>query len=171
MNSVLLRSAFRNKRLSTMAIRGGFHKPDPLPYPLYKDTRRHHLEDINTVLYSDIGPEFHMHLHSMQIQSGKQGWFLIFAYFCGIIMPCWLIARKCHKQAGANMFPAVRPGPDHAHMAPKILAHLKANNYENMPDKFGRRPASFYKNFFRQETSNEFKPELVKNFNKHGFSY
>ena len=48
-----------------MAVRGGFHKPDPLPYPWYKDTRRVHLEDVNTILYSDIGPEFHMHLHSL----------------------------------------------------------------------------------------------------------
>ena len=51
-----------------IASRGGhFHKPDPLPYPWYKDTRRVHLEDVNTVLYSDIGPEFHLHLHSIQI--------------------------------------------------------------------------------------------------------
>ena len=49
------------------------------------------------------------------------------------------------------MFPAVRPGPDHAHMAPKILGHLKANNYEAKPDKFGRKNAMFYRNFFRQE--------------------
>ena len=48
-----------------MAIRGGFHKPDPLPYQEYKNTRKVHLEDVNTVLYSDIGPEFHMHLHSI----------------------------------------------------------------------------------------------------------
>ena len=67
MNSVLLRSTMRmrSNRLQILATRGGFHKPDPKPYPLYKDTRRHHLEDINTVLYSDIGPEFHMHLHSL----------------------------------------------------------------------------------------------------------
>ena len=50
-----------------MAVRGGFHKPDPLPYAEYKNTRKLHLEDVNTVLYSDIGPEFHMHLHSIQI--------------------------------------------------------------------------------------------------------
>ena len=47
--------------------RGDFHKPDPKPYPLYKYTRRYHLEDINTTLYSDFAPEFYMHLHSIQI--------------------------------------------------------------------------------------------------------
>ena len=47
-------------------MRGGhFHRPDPKPYKLYKYTRRYHLEDINSVLYSDFAPEFHMHLHSI----------------------------------------------------------------------------------------------------------
>ena len=155
-----------------MAARGGhFHKPDPLPYPWYKQTRRVHLEDINTVLYSDIGPEFHMHLHSIQIQSGKQGWFLIFAYFMGIIFPCWLVARKCHKDAGAMLFPTVRPGKDYEHMAPQLLAHLKENNFEDCPDKFGRKNASFYRNYIRQEIGNEMKPKLVQKFNNHGFSF
>ena len=71
MSSMLVRSLRRNTMLphvSRMAVRGGgFHKPDPLPYPEYKNTRRIHLEDINTMLYSDIGPEYHMHLHSIQI--------------------------------------------------------------------------------------------------------
>jgi len=72
MNSILLRSAFRQRQalaqgsqLLSATRGGGFHKPDPLPYPWYKDTRRVHLEDVNTVLYSDIGPEFHLHLHSI----------------------------------------------------------------------------------------------------------
>merc|ERR1719263_1321996 len=125
MNSILLRSALRQRQgaLASNALLaasrgGGFHKPDPLPYPWYKDTRRVHLEDVNTVLYSDIGPEFHMHLHSIQIQSGKAGWFYIFSYFCLVIFPCWLVARKAHVDAGAMLFPGVRPGPDHQHMAP-----------------------------------------------------
>ena len=69
MNSILLRSVMRqrNARFMPMAVRGAFHKPDPLPYAEYKNTRKLHLEDVNTVLYSDIGPEFHMHLHSIQI--------------------------------------------------------------------------------------------------------
>ena len=133
--------------MQALTARGGhFHKPDPLEYPLYKQTRRTHLEDVNTIFYNDNAPEFHMHLHSIQIQSGKQGWFLLAAYFSLIIMPCWLVARKCHKDAGAMLFPCVRPGPDHAHMAPALLAHLKANNYENSKDFFGRRNAQFYKN-------------------------
>jgi len=63
------------------------------------------------------------------------------------------------------MFPTVRPGPDHAHMAPKMLHHLAANNYEAKPDKFGRKPATYYKNFFRQDMSSANKPALVKQFN------
>jgi len=52
------------------AVRGGggsWHRPDPKPYGLYKYTRRYHLEDINSILYSDVAPEFHMHLHSMWV--------------------------------------------------------------------------------------------------------
>ena len=72
MNSMLLRSVYRSQNSVQMtaskmiATRGGhFHKPDPLPYDWYKQTRRTHLEDINTVFYSDIAPEFHLHLHSL----------------------------------------------------------------------------------------------------------
>ena len=56
------------------ATRGGggdWHRPDLKPYPEYIYTRRIHLEDINTILYSDVAPEFHMHLHSLWIQSSK----------------------------------------------------------------------------------------------------
>ena len=70
---------------------------------------------------------------------------------------------------GSMLYPAVRPGPDHAHMAPKILHHLSANNYENGVDKFGRKNAMYYKNFFRQDVAR--KPALVRQFNKHGFSF
>ena len=153
---MLLRSVLRPRNMGPLhlgkmlsARGGGFHKPDPKPYEWVEDTRRLHLEDVNTVFYSDIGPEFHMHLHSLHIQSGKQGWFLIWSYFFLIILPCWLVARKVHKDAGAWLFPAVRPGPDHAHMSPRLLAHLKTHNYEAMPDKFGRRGADFYRNFVR----------------------
>ena len=66
---------------------------------------------------------------------------------------------------GSVMYPTVRPGNDHAHMAPAILNHLKNNNYEQMPDRFGRRDASFYKNYLRQEMQNDFKPNLVKKLN------
>merc|ERR1712070_346048 len=103
-----MRSVLRTQRTmapaTRLAIRGGFHKPDPKPYADYKNTRRVHLEDVNTVLYSDMAPEFHMHLHSIQIQSGKTGWYLLFMYFCGIIFPCWCVARTCHANAGANLF-------------------------------------------------------------------
>ena len=69
------------------------------------------------------------------------------------------------------LFPSVRPGPDHAHMAPAICAHLKNNNYEDKPDFLGRKNAVFYKNNFKQDLRNENKPSLVKQFNKHGFSF
>ena len=68
--SLLLKSVFRSSPMfkqpsQLMATRGGFHKPDPPHYPMYKHTRRIHLEDINTIIYNDNAPEFHMHLHSM----------------------------------------------------------------------------------------------------------
>merc|ERR1712127_746876 len=112
----------------TMATRGGgFHKPDPLPYPGYKNTRRHHVEDINTSFYSDIAPEFHLHLHSIQIKTGKQGWMLIGTLFLGIICPCWAVAYISHKKGGSNLFPAVRPGPHGTqnHLTPQVKRFRK----------------------------------------------
>ena len=89
-----------------------------------------------------------------------------------IILPCWIIARTAHKNAGSHLFPAVRPGPDHAHMAPKLLGHLKANDFESKPDVFGRKSAVFYRNFFRQEMDGKrVKRKLVDQFNKHGFGF
>ena len=59
------------------------------------------------------------------------------------------------------IFPAVRPGPDHQHMAPKIINYLKENNFEHRPDKFGRKSAEFYRNYCRQDMSANNKPKLV----------
>ena len=127
-----------SQRSLVAATRGGFHGPDPKPYAWYKQTRRYHLEDINTVLYADVAPEYHMHLHSIQIKNSKEGCALIVAYFFLLIMPVWLTTRWLHKLAGSMVYPSVRPGPDHAHMAPRLIGHLKENNYENKPDLFGR---------------------------------
>mmetsp|Transcript_47833 Transcript_47833/g.63233 ORF Transcript_47833/g.63233 Transcript_47833/m.63233 type:complete len:148 (-) Transcript_47833:292-735(-) len=119
---------------AAVASRGGggsWHRPDPQPYPLYKYTRRYHLEDINTILYSDFAPEFHMHLHSMWVQSSKQGLALWLGFFCAVIFPMWCFARWLMANTGANIFPSVRAGDQHAHMAPKLLHHLKFNSCEN----------------------------------------
>ena len=78
------------------ATRGGFARPDPKPYALYKYTRRLHLEDVNTILYSDIAPEFHMHLHSIWVKHSRQGIALLGAYFVGIIMPIWAFCYWLH---------------------------------------------------------------------------
>lgn len=149
MAMLMRRSTPIQKQAFIAATRGGFHGPDPKPYPEYKFTRRYHLEDINTVLYHDYAPEYHMHLHSIQIKNSKEGCFLIGMYFMLIIMPCWLTVRWLHKLAGSMLYPSVRPGPDHAHMAPRLINHLKENNFENSKDLFGRQNASFYKNFCR----------------------
>ena len=170
--SLRTRSALNVTALS--AVRGGgghFHKPDPpLPKP-YKFTRRYRLEDVNTVLYHDFSPEYHMHLHSPFIQNAKQGWSLILVYFFLIIAPAWAMCVYLHKMVGSMLYPAVRPGPDHAHMAPRLLQHLKENNYENKEDFLGRRTAFFYKNFTRQDMSMDMKPDFIKQFNKHGFKF
>ncbi len=53
------------------AVRGGggghFHRPDPKLGTPYEQTRIVQLEDINTVLYHDFSPEYHMHMHSAWI--------------------------------------------------------------------------------------------------------
>ena len=150
------------------ATRGGggsWHRPDPKPYPLYKYTRRYRLEDINTVLYSDFAPEFHMHLHSMWVQNTRRGYALWLAYFFIVILPMWSFGRKLMSDTGAMLFPSVRAGEQHAHMAPAIMHHLRSNNCENAPDKFGRLNAGFYKNFTRQDNTR--KPDVIDQLEKH----
>lgn len=61
------RSGFAANSPLMRATRGGFARPDPKPYGQYKYTRRTHLQDINTVLYSDFAPEFYLHLHSIWV--------------------------------------------------------------------------------------------------------
>ena len=153
----LLTRTLRKNPLNQMvflnAIRGGggghFPRPDPpLPKP-YVHTRRIHLEDVNLTLYHDFAPEYHMHPHSPWIKNAKEGVALQFIYFFLTIVPGWCIAMKLMKLSGAQLFFSLRPGKDHAHMAPKLIEHLRSNNYEDSTDFLGRRNAQFYKNFTR----------------------
>ena len=90
-------SASQNIVRATQATRGGgggsWHRPDPKPYALHKYTKRYRLEDINTVWYGDFGPEFWVHLHSIQIQHSKQGIALVCAMFFVVVLPLWLTLR------------------------------------------------------------------------------
>lgn len=150
------------------ATRGGGGGPDLKPYKLTPLTRRYHLEDINSVLYGDFGAEFHMHLHSPWVAHSKQGIALCTIYFFLIVMPMWLAARWLQKQSGSILMPCVRPGSDHEHMAPRLFSHLKNNNADELPDKFGRMPATFYRNFTRADMSPEMRPKVVAGIQKHG---
>ena len=124
------------------------------------------MEDINTILYSDFAPEFHMHLHSMWVQSSKQGVALWLSFFFVVIFPVWCTARWLQSELGPMLFPSVRGGGQHDHMAPKLFNHLKFNNCENQPDKFGRMNGQFYKNWVRQDNQKnlEFKNQMEKHF-------
>ena len=107
---------FVNAQAAVVAktVRGGggsWHKPDPKPPQLYKYTRRYHLQDINSVMYHDFAPEFHMHLHSMWVQSSKQGIALLAAYTFLVIMPILGIGRWLMKSMGPTIWPSVRAGP------------------------------------------------------------
>jgi len=73
--------------------------------------------------------------------------------------------------AGSNLSPSVRPGKEHYHMAPRLVEHLKANNYENKQDALGRRTAAFYKNYCRQVNDIEFNPLAIKRLESHGFKF
>jgi hypothetical protein len=110
-----------------------------------------------------------MHLHSIQIGTGREGVMLIVAYFFAIILPMWFVARHYHQISGSMMYPAVRPGPDHAHMAPKLLAHLKENDHEKSADFFGRNNAQFYRNFCRQVSDPV--PDYVQAIKNHGVKF
>jgi hypothetical protein len=157
-----------------VAVRGGgghFHKPDPKLWTPYQHTRVVHLEDINTVLYHDFNPEYHMHLHSPFIQSSKQGVSLIALYFLIMIVPVWAFGAYLHKQAGSVLTPSLRPGKDHAHMGGRLIGHMKANNYENKQDALGRRTGLFYKNYCRQVNEYGLKPDFVEKIESHGFKF
>ena len=157
-----------------MAVRGGgghVHRPDPKLGKPYEQTRVVALEDINTVLYHDFSPEYHMHLHSPFIQNAKQGIALQWLYIFFIIAPAWLFGAYLHKQMGSQLFPSLRPGKDHAHMGGRLISHLNTNNYENKQDALGRRTAMFYKNFCRQSMEYEMKPSTVKRIESHGFKF
>lgn len=132
------------------ATRGAFARPDPKPYGLYKYTRRYHLEDINTVLYSDFAPEFYLHLHSIWVAHSRQGLALCFAYIGLIVFPVWALLTYLQTLAGGGMYPSLRAG-EHDHMMPKLLNHLHNNNCEQSADFLGRKPATFYRNYCRQE--------------------
>jgi hypothetical protein len=151
-------------------VRGGhFARPDPKPYAQYKYTRRTHLQDINTVLYSDFAPEFYLHMHSIWVKHSRQGIALLGAYFMIIIAPLWAFAYWLHKKAGAGLYPSLRPGGDHDHMLPRLMNHLNANSCETRPDLLGRRPASFYQNWCRQSKVKI--PPMVRNMRDHGFNF
>ena len=80
-----------------------------------------------------------MHLHSPFIQNAKQGVSLIFLYFLGVIVPAWALGSYIMKLSGAALYPSLRPGKDHDHMAPRLMRHLKENNFEAKDDFLGRR--------------------------------
>ena len=88
-----------------------------------------------------------------------------------IIFPCWLVARKAHTDAGAMLYPSVRPGKDHYHMAPRLFQHLKENDYEKLPDVLGRRTPQFYKNTLKGDFTPEMQPDIVRRLNSHGFTF
>ena len=71
----------------------------------------------------------------------------------------------------SHLFPSLRPGKDHAHMAPALITHLQDNNYENKKDALGRRTGQFYKNYCRQMMEIQYKPNVVRRVEKHGFKF
>lgn len=82
-----------------------------------------------------------MHLHSPHIQNTKQGLALVFLYFALMIVPAWAFMIYLNWNTYAVLKPSLRPGKDHAHMAPRLINHLKTNNFEDKQDALGRRTA------------------------------
>jgi hypothetical protein len=72
---------------------------------------------------------------------------------------------------GSQLFPSLRPGNDHEHMAPRLIKHMKENNFENKQDALGRRTGTFYKNFCRQSMEYELKPSVILGVESHGFKF
>ena len=90
-------------------------------------------------------------------------------YFLFGMLPVWAFCIYLNKIAGSALVPGIRPGPDHAHMLPRVMQYLKDNNFEDKPDFLGRRTAQFYKNWCRQDTT--IKPGFARQLNKHGFNF
>ena len=162
----------RSLPLGAAQIRGGggFHKPAPKLMEPYKHDRRIPIEEINLTLYHDYAPEFHMHLHSQWIQNSKQGYVILASFCLFVLLPIWQSMKYLLKKLNAaELYFGIRPGKDHQHMAPAIYQHLKANNFENKPDFLGRRNGSFYKNYIRQDMSNDLKTSNWKILETRGF--
>jgi hypothetical protein len=124
--SFLLSEASKALTMGARAGGGGhFHRPDRKPMKPYEYTALHHLEDVNTVFYHDFAPEYHLHLHSPFVQNAKQGIALIVLYYFLVILPAWLFLTYLNKISGSVLTPSVRPGKDHAHMAPRLIEYLK----------------------------------------------
>ncbi len=56
-------------------------------------------------------------------------------------------------------------------MAPRLVAQMKKDNYENKQDALGRRTGFFYKNYCRQSMEYELKPSVIKGIEDHGFKF
>ncbi len=54
-------------------------------------------------------------------------------------------------------------------MAPRLFYHLKNNNHEKGADRFGRKPATFYKNWCRQVDDR--RPDFARRLNGKGFAF
>jgi hypothetical protein len=107
----------------------------------------------------------------MWVKNSKQGWALWWIFILGVICPVWALGVYTMSKSGSNLTPSVRPGKDHAHMAPRIVTHLKDHNYENGTDFIGRRNGTYYKNHIRQVNDIEFKPMYVRWLETHGFKF
>lgn len=56
-------------------------------------------------------------------------------------------------------------------MGPKLITHLKENNYENGKDFIGRRNGTYYRNYNRQMNDMEYKTTFVHMLERHGFKF
>ena len=128
-----------------MAARGG-SKPDaPVPPP-YVNRRYLDIKKEGLTLYHGSYPEFYMHLHSMQIESGKKGIAYVILTCLLCFTPYVFVVVWTQYMMGGHLKPTITES-NNAHQLPGLMKHLKANNFEDRKDFLGRRTATFYKNF------------------------
>ena len=101
--------------------------------------------ELGEQLFHDRYPEFYMHMHAHYMESGGKTLAFQFTYFAVFIAPVLGFLFYMQRHIRGNLHAAVSPGKDNQeHMGPRLLKHLKANQYDKKEDFLGRRNGEFY---------------------------
>ena len=174
MNNIIQSKLFRTKSLSLysankiVARGGGFHGPSTRLYKPYIHKRRLPPSQLYMMIFNDIGPEHIVGLYSVEYPTVLHAWFKIFTVFV-LSIPVLMVMSKIRKDVGPNhLYITVKNCPDHKDTLPAVINFLMKNDFNNAQDFIGRNNASFYKNIYPEDFTNE--TSVVQSLRKRGFS-